>query len=161
MMILAAGELAGPVPEPIGEPHLLQALHGTPLALDPRHALVEERHLDVLDHVQLADQVEGLEDEADALTPHAAQLVVVHLGDVAPVEAVGPRAEAVQAAEDVHEGALARSGGPHDRHVLTRQEVQVDATEGLDEHRAVGLKIGLAHAEKLGDRRMAVSGECW
>ena len=37
-------------------------------------------------HVQVRDQIEGLEDEADLLVADARTLVVVHAADVDPVE---------------------------------------------------------------------------
>jgi hypothetical protein len=44
------------------------------LALGGRHAAVDQRQLDVLEHRQVADQVEALEDEADLAVAHARAL---------------------------------------------------------------------------------------
>jgi hypothetical protein len=56
--------------------------------------------------------------------------VLVEAGDVPAGEEVAPAAGAVEAAEDVHEGRLARAGGAHDGDELTRADVQVDLLQG-------------------------------
>lgn len=125
--------------------------------LGRRDPLVEERDLDILGDGQFGDQVERLEHESDLLAAHARELVVAEALDRASVEFVSPRGRTVEAAEEVHERRLARAGSPHDRDVLAARDVEVDRTKRLDEHRSIGLEVGLgdAHEARRGRRG------CW
>ena len=53
-----------------------------------QHAAVRERQLDVLEHREVADQVETLKDESDLAVADARALPGFELGDFAPVERV-------------------------------------------------------------------------
>ena len=64
-----------------GEPDALEAAAGALAPLARGHLAVEQRRLDVLEHGELRDQVEGLEDEADAAVAQARELLVVEAGD--------------------------------------------------------------------------------
>src|SRR5437764_991639 len=72
---------------------------------------IEKWKRDVLEHRELRQQVEALEDEADVRGAQPRALVVVEGGHVAAVEAVAALARAVEAAEDVQERRLAGAGG--------------------------------------------------
>jgi len=109
-------------------------------------ALVEQGDLDVLGDGELGDQVERLEDEADLLPADARELIVVEALDGAPVELVSPCGRAVEAAEDVHERRLAGAGRTHDRDVLPTRDLEVERSQRLDQHRSVGLEVGLRDA---------------
>ena len=68
-LLLAAGELVGMMVRAVGEPHRVERRHRAfaPLGrLDDALARVEQRQLDVLERRGARQQVEALEDEADA-----------------------------------------------------------------------------------------------
>ena len=91
-LLLAAGELRGPVVEPIAQAdqagHFDRPLLG--LRADLAGSLVGERKLDVLEHRVLLDQVIRLEDEAKVTAADLGELVVVEAGDVAAAQVVRP-----------------------------------------------------------------------
>ena len=65
-------------------------------------------------------QVELLEHEADLLVAHLGQLGLGHVADVHAGQLVAAARRDVQAAQDVHQGRLARAGRTHDRDVVAR-----------------------------------------
>src|SRR5947199_7678531 len=85
---------------------------------------VHERQLDVLEHVVLRDQVEGLEDEADLPVADARELGVVDVLDGHAVEAITAAARAVETSEEMEERRLARSRPPHDCDELHPPELE-------------------------------------
>ena len=89
--------------------------------------LVGQRELDVLGDGVLLDQVVRLEDEADVAAADLGEFVVVELGDVAVAEDVLAARGAVEAAEQVEHGALARARRAHDGDVFAGVEVDGDA----------------------------------
>ena len=84
--------------------------------LGAAHARVEQGQLHVAQQRGLGQQVEGLEHEADLPVPHARRA-----GSPTSPTRPGRRARScpsvgrVQAAQDVHQGRLARAGGADDR----------------------------------------------
>ena len=80
----------------------------------------------------VGDQVEGLEDEADALAAQAGEATLAHRGDYVSVEHDLPGGHRVQARQAVHERGLARSGGAHDGGESDSDDIDVDGVEHLD-----------------------------
>jgi hypothetical protein len=122
------GELAGPP----GHGQTLQQAHRPTPGVAAGHAHQQRRQLHVLDRRQLVDQVERLEDEADAA---AAEDRPGGLGE--PVHAPAAEAElagvgAFEPAEQVQQGRLPAAARPHDRHRLARLHHQVHAVHGPD-----------------------------
>ena len=142
-LLLSAGEFLRAVREAILESDHLEAANRLFAALGPWDALVEERDRDVLDDVQLADQVECLEDEADLAAPDLAEGVVVEVGEVTAPEVVRAFGGGIQAAEQVHQRGLPGSRGTHDRKEVAFGDVQVHATECLHQFRAIRLVVDL------------------
>jgi hypothetical protein len=106
-LLLAAGELAGPVPAPVGQAHRLERRQRAPAPLPRGHAAVNHGQLDVLDHVELGQEVEELEDEPDFLVAQGGQLPGRGVLNHYPVQLHRPGRGRVQATQDVHEGGLA------------------------------------------------------
>ena len=117
-LLLPARELAGQVPHARGQPQLGQRLLDALLALGGRHAAVAQRHVDVVEHVQVGDQVEALEDEADLLVAQPRQALVGQPAHVLAVQPVLALVEVVQQARHRQERRLARARRPHDGHEL-------------------------------------------
>ena len=98
----------------------------------------------------MAEQVEGLEDEADELraaAPRARRRV--RPAGVDPVDQVGAGARAIEAAEDVQERGLARPGRADDRHPVAGVDREVDAAQRL--HGRIA-SVGAAELVQLHDR---------
>src|SRR5207245_2768351 len=97
-------------------------------------ARVDERHLDVVDRTGARNQVVGLEDEADLSISDPGQLVVGQRRDVVAVEDVAAGGWLIEAADQVHQGALAGARGPHDGDELALRNVERNSFEGGDLH---------------------------
>ena len=129
------------------EADLLQAgVHaGAPFPL--RYAAVEEGRLHVLLHRELGDQVEGLEDEADAPVAQRGELRVVEARDLPAVEEIVAARGAVQAAEDAEQRRLARPRGAHHRHRLAGRDLEAHVAQRGDLDGAP--RVGLADSLQL------------
>ena len=81
-LLLAAGKLRRAVLAAIGQTHTGQRLVGPLQGRCTRHAVQDERHGDVLPRREHGDQVEELEDEADARAAQRRERVVVQRAQV-------------------------------------------------------------------------------
>src|SRR6185369_4107297 len=100
-LLLAARELARRVALARGQAERGEGLAGARAALGAAGGAavgVEQRQRHVLERAGAREQVEALEDEADALAAHARQLRLRPLGDVDPLEQVVPARGPVEAA---------------------------------------------------------------
>src|SRR5690606_19411203 len=113
--------------------------------LSPRHALVEQRQLDVLVDVELVEQVEALEDEADVAFAQLGEAVLREARDLAIGEPVAPARRRIDQADDVEQRRFAASGRPHDRDELALLDRQIDARErrGFELLRPIELRDAL------------------
>src|SRR2546421_6228249 len=80
---------------------------------------VDHRDFDILQRRSPRQEVEGLEDEPDLMTPDARKLPVRVTRNVLAPQAVAPIRRLVEAAEDVEQRRFAGSGRPADGHELT------------------------------------------
>ncbi|MCY1444794.1 hypothetical protein D9M71_612800 [compost metagenome] len=142
-LLLAAGQFGGVMLHARAQAHLAQRTFDALLALAGRHAAVAQRHVDVVEQVQVGDQVEALEDETDLLVAQAAAGVVAQLAHVLPIEHVGAAGEGFQQAGDIEEGGLARAGRAADRDVVALAHMQVQRTQRVG--------FNLFGTEDLGD----------
>ena len=74
------------------------------------HAAIAQRHIDVVEHVEIGNQIEALEDEADLVIANARALIVGQAAHVHVVELVGAGVERFEQAGDVQERRLAGAG---------------------------------------------------
>jgi len=132
-LLLAAGELGRGVVHAIGKAHQVQQLHRT--FAHGFHAEggvgVHGGHHHVFQGGGAGEQVEVLEDEADALVPERGALCGVEFGYVFPGDVVMAGGGAVQAAQDVHQGGLSGTGSPREGDEFPLLDVQGDALEHL------------------------------
>ncbi len=148
-LLLAGGELVGPVALPAGQVDERDGVADPPLDVSTArvHPSDGEREGDVLLDGQEGYEVEGLEDETRLLTPQPRRLAVREATDHVAVEddltARGP----VQAAEQVEQRALARARRAHEGDELTTSDREGDAAQrlhvGLAEPVAPGQAAGL------------------
>src|SRR2546423_3209683 len=97
---------------------------------------VDQGHLDVVDGARPRNQVEGLEHEPDLSIADPGQLVVSQRRDVIAVQDVATRGRLVEAADQVHQRALARTRGAHDGDELTLRDMKGKALERRHLHLA-------------------------
>ena len=108
-LLLTARELAGQVLGAMRHADLLERRHDALLALGRLHAAIGERQLDVLVHVEVADQIEALEDEPDLAVAHARPLGERQVGDRLAVEGVLALGRRVEQPENRRAASTCRS----------------------------------------------------
>ena len=140
-LLLAAGELRGHVVHARGQADDLERALDALLAVLLGEAAVAQRHVHVVEDVEVRDQVEALEDEADLLVPQLRARLVREAADVLAVQLVGAGVEGLEQARDVHERRLAGARGTRDRDELAVADLQREVTQRvrLDQVRPVDL----------------------
>jgi len=131
-LALPAGKLVGAMIGAICQAVILQQLRDACLAFGGSNARQHQRQLDVHRGRQARHQMERLEHEADLLAAHSGLLHVAQRGDVATIQPVGARTRPVQQAYQIKQCRFAGAGRPHDRDIIARRDVQVDAAQRGD-----------------------------
>jgi hypothetical protein len=90
---------------------------GALLALGGFHPAIGERQLDVLEHREIANQVEALEDETDFAVAHARPFRRRQFGDRPAVQQVLAFARRIEQAENRRSADLPQPDGPA-RHIF-------------------------------------------
>jgi len=141
-LLLAAGELAREAVLETAETDLgEQRAH--PLApLAQRRALEHEHVLRVLERGQHRDQVEALEDEAEAVAAEPAERHRAEPPQVLAVDLHAARRRAVEPADQVEERALSRARRPGHGGELPGRDHEVDATQRRHGDLAVAVDLG-------------------
>src|SRR5207245_1472550 len=96
---------------------------------------------DVLYDGEIRDQVEALKHKSDALIAKPRSLAVAEPRHLLAVQLIGPFGGAIQAADYVQEGRLARARGSDDGQELPARHREADSAEGLDLDGAVGIDL--------------------
>ena len=91
--------------------------------------LGDQRH--VLARGQARHQIVELEHEADMVAAVERQRAVVEAAELMVGEPDLAGGGAVEAADDVEEGRLARARRPEDDHELARRRLEIDAAQGV------------------------------
>jgi len=154
-LLLPAGELLRPETEPVAEPDALQQSTGA-LVGGVAGAGEVARQLDVLGDGERRQQVEVLEDEAEAAGAQARQAPLGGAGDVqaADLDDTGGRPQ--HRPQHQQQGGLAAAGRAHEQHHLAGVDVQVDAADGG--HGQLTLAEGLGEPGDVQDRAPAGGG---
>ena len=129
-LLLTSGELLGEVGGAVGDVHALEDVVYHLFALGGLDLHVDEGQLDVLEDVQLVDEVEALEDEADVAFAVLGALFLFQCADFLAEELVLARGGVVEEAEDVEEGGFTAAGGTHDGYEFALLDVEGDVVEG-------------------------------
>ena len=141
-LLLAAGELRRVMVQPVPEAHALQQFHH--LGVVPAGPAQLERHEDVLPRRQRRDELEILEDEADAFVAHERPLVLGHSADLAPIQLHAAGRGPVEAGAEAEERGLAAAGGADDRAGAAGRQGEGNLVQ--DRERPGGRGIGLGQA---------------
>jgi len=139
-LLLAAGQLARPVVEPVAQ------TDGVDDPVEPRLVRLAtgevERQRDVLQRGERWYQVEGLEDEPDAVAPQLGEPLVVERGQLRVTDEDLPAGRRVEPSQAVHQRGLAGAGRPHDRGELAGGELHGHVVEGDDAGEALAVDLG-------------------
>src|SRR5437899_5376462 len=154
-LLLAPGELHRVMLRAMHHTDLLERLLHPLRALPSRHATVGERQLDILGDGEIADQIEGLEHEADPPVADSGSLGRRQVGHRLVLEQVAPVARRIEQTEDGEERRLAASRRAVDRDVLALADLEVHVRERV-RFDLVG-EEDLADTLQLNERR-TVSG---
>ena len=100
-LLLSAGHLVWQVVLPGEQPHAVEILLGELHPLAGADTLVVKRQGDVLQRGLEGDEVEGLEDKTDLMSPKLRCLVLPRAGDQLPIQSVGAGIVGVEDAEDI------------------------------------------------------------
>jgi hypothetical protein len=128
-LLLAAGELVGPVVGAPFQADLVQPFGRPRFGRGRPHAVEGDGQGGVLQRVEHRDEVEELEDEADAAAADFGQLGVRQVAQVVAVNQHRAAGGPVQPAQQVEQRGLAATARPHDGHELARLDLQRDAIE--------------------------------
>src|SRR3989442_4282166 len=154
-LLLASGELHRIVLGTVHHPDLFEGLLHPLRALRSRHAPVRERQLDVFGDGEIADQIEGLEHEADPPVADPRSLRRRQVSHRLVLEQVAAVAGRIEQAEDGEERRLAAARRAVDRDVLALADLEVYVRERV--------RLDLVGEEDLADtlqlnERRTVSG---
>lgn len=109
-LLLTARKLVGSMPEPIRQPEALdhviepRVIDRTPGKLDWQNNVLLRR--------QRGDQIVGLKNETDAVTPKASESPIIHARNIGRVNQDAPAADSVETRETLHERRLPDPDGP-------------------------------------------------
>src|ERR1700678_165469 len=108
-LLLSARELRGVVTRPGRQADAFQGLLYSPPPLRSVESAIAQRYVDIVLHVQIGNQIEGLKNEADLLVAQPRALVVVQAANIGAVELIFAAAEFLEQTRDRQEGRLART----------------------------------------------------
>ena len=100
-------KLVRPVGHPVAESELGQKRGGACMPRGWRKARIDRGNLDILRRRRRVDEIVALEDEAEGFAPQPGQRIAVEDCDIAAREDVGASRRPIEAADDVHQRALA------------------------------------------------------
>ena len=140
---LPAGKLVGLLVQMLLEPHLLEHLDGAPVLLLARDARQRHPQLDVGHDRQMRDEVIALKHEADRVVAVGVPLALLEVLRALALDDQLAVVVAVQPADDVEEGRLARAAFAQHGDELLLAEGNGDAVYGA--------RLQLAHAVHLSD----------
>jgi acyl-CoA thioesterase I len=121
-LLLAPGELARIVSEPLGEPHAIEHAPRARFGIGPAVQFEGQHH--VLQGGQRGQELERLENEAHHLPAKPRASILGEREEVLARDPHAPGARNVEAREQSEEGGLAGSRSPDDRHGLGRAHLE-------------------------------------
>ena len=113
-LLLSARELLREVLGAVGDGHSLHHGRDPLLALRGADVQVAQRQLYVFIDVQLVDEVEALEHEADVALAELGALLLLQAADLLSEQLIGALGGIIQEAEDVEQRGFAAARRPHD-----------------------------------------------
>src|SRR5690606_930172 len=130
-LLLTAGELTGKMLDPMREADTFQCRRHALAPFSTSHAAIQQRDLHVLPYIQVVDQIEALEHEADAPTAQLRELFLAETGHILAKEPVVAAVRAVEQPQDIEKRRLAAAGGSHDSQELAGFHLQRYIAQGV------------------------------
>ena len=124
-----AGQLGGPMLQPLAEADALQQLARERLELGRVPLTDQCGNEDVFQHGALRQEVMVLKDETDVPVAVVGEAAFAEGERILAVEPHGAGSRPVERAEDVQQRALARAGRPHDGEGVAALHLQADAAQ--------------------------------
>src|SRR3954454_10850788 len=138
--------------ETMAKPDLAEHALGARQRVGPLQAPDEERHGDILGGAELGQQVMELVDEAERGVACLRALCFAHLADRAALHEYLSGGGRIEAAEEMQERRLSRSGAPHDGDTLAAMDFEIDPQQHRHRLRSLaGFRQAMA-----GDPRLAL-----
>ncbi|MNZ73825.1 hypothetical protein D3C78_922530 [compost metagenome] len=131
-LLLAAGKLAGTVIDAFRHTETAKQPRGIAPAIALCLSGIDRRNFNITERRQLGKQMVTLEDKTEIFAPQRRKLVGIKITRFLPPDAVDARCRPVEAAEDVHQRRLARTGCADNRHHLTGLDGEVDVLQHAD-----------------------------
>src|SRR6266404_6445467 len=129
-LLLASGKLRGQVFGAVFEAYAVERFEGF---LFVGHAVEILGKHDVLDGGEIRDHVELLKDEADGLGAYVVEVRCAEIGDVSSVKPDFTAGGAVEAADEIDQGALAGARGTHHGDPLAGRDGERDVVERINQ----------------------------
>lgn len=134
-LLLSSGELSGAGKELLFQSHFLEEHDRSCDPLLPRYSGIDSWQGDIFDAIELREEVELLEDEADPPIPDIRESLVILYGrEIISFEDVRSMSQRVQEPDDIEQCGLPASGFPHDRNELIILDGEVDSLENRNFH---------------------------
>ncbi len=143
-LLLATRQLRRPVVQAVAQAHPPQ--HRGSRVVRPAHTGHLQRQRGVVERAQAGQQVEALEDDADAVAPQVGQAVGVERGEVDAVDADAAGGRPLEPRQQQQQRGLARARRPGDGHARAGGDAQVHAAQHGHGARA----DGVVHAQAIG-----------
>ena len=131
-LALAAGQLIRFVIHPVAQSDEFEHFRRAAMRLRPGLAAVKKRQLNVFEGACARQQVECLKNKSNLLIAHPCQFIIAHVRNVFAIEHVFSLVRNVQAAEDVHQRALAAARCAHDCNHFSALDVEAHTIERMD-----------------------------
>jgi len=134
-LLLTAGEFPGQVMDAFSQPDYFQCFASMLFPFFLTGFLVtaiDHRKDDVMESGGAGQQVVGLEDKPDLVVADQGLLRPIQVADILTIQDILATGGMVEAAHDVHHGAFAGTGGPHDGDKFAFMDLQIDMVEGGD-----------------------------
>ncbi len=125
-----AGVLRSRSPRPSSSQRSARPFDARLAAHRSRRRVIEGK-ADIIDRAGPREEIEALEDEAEARAADAGEFRLLEPRDVDAVEEVPPAGRTIEAAQDRHQRRLARSRRAHDGDEFAALDRQADALERL------------------------------
>ena len=106
--------------------------------------------------MRLGNEIVELEDKADMLAPVSGQFGVVGADEVVVAPSRLAAGRRVEAAQDVEQGRLARTGRPEQHDKLALIDIEIDVPQRMDLHFAHGIGLG-----QIARVKHHAAGYCW
>ncbi len=149
-LLLATRQHARAVRQPVAQPDTLEQFSGAPPGFGERGSRNAHGHCRVFERVEFRKQVVELKDEPDVAVAERDDLGIGQGGQFGVGDGDGALVCAIEASQEVQEGALAHARGADDGHHFARCDRQMQITQ--HGQRRAANRVGLHEAARFEKR---------